>query len=73
MPCLHLSTHPYVHQLIHPSIAGGVSRDHKSAKRIELSQLGQDLFDFYQFDMIPLMHTPPIPRESQQMINLQTE
>ena len=34
---------------------GGVSTNHKSSNRIELSQLGQDLLNFYSFDF-----TPPI-------------
>ena len=31
---------------IHPPIGGGVSTNHKSSNRIELSQLGQDLLNF---------------------------
>ena len=36
-------------------MGGGVSTNHKSLNRIELSQLGQDLFNCYSFDL-----TPPI-------------
>ena len=32
--------------LINPPITGGVSTNHKSSNKIELSQIGQDLFDF---------------------------
>ena len=35
-------THP---SPTHPPMGGGVSTDHKSSSRIELSQLGQDLFN----------------------------
>ena len=31
--------------MIHPPIGGGVSINHKFSNRIELSRLGQDLFD----------------------------
>ena len=37
---------PPIDPFIHPNIGGGVSTNHKSSNRIELSQLGQDLFDF---------------------------
>ena len=33
------------HPLTHPSIGGGVSINHKSSNRFELSRLGQDLFN----------------------------
>ena len=33
------------HSPIHPPIGGGVSINHRSSNRIELSQLSQDLFD----------------------------
>ena len=33
------------HWPMHPPIGGGASINHKSSNRIELSQLGQDLFD----------------------------
>ena len=36
-------------------MGGGVSTNHKSSNRIELSQLGQDLLNFSSFDL-----TPPI-------------
>ena len=39
----------------HSPIGGGVSINHTSSNRIELSQLGQDLFDIKQYDL-----TPPI-------------
>ena len=38
-------THPSNQPPIHPPIGGGLSTNHKSSNRIELSQLGQDLFD----------------------------
>ena len=34
------------HQPIHPATGGGVSTIHKSSNRIELSWLGEDLFDY---------------------------
>ena len=55
-PLTHILTHP-----IHPTtftthpIGEGVSANHKSSNRIELSWSVQDLFDFYWYDM-----TPPI-------------
>ena len=33
------------HSPIHPPIGGGVSINQRSLNRIEISQLGQDLFD----------------------------
>ena len=44
----------------------GASPDHKSSNRIELCQLGQDLFDFQLFNMSPPQthqstHTPTKP------------
>ena len=36
---------PHIHPKNHTPIDGGVSTNHKSLIRIELSQLGQDLFD----------------------------
>ena len=49
--------HPLTHWTTHPPknqpMGGGVSTNHKSWNRIELSQLGQDLFYCYSFDMIP--------------------
>ena len=38
-------THSPTHWSIHPPIGTGVSTNHKSSNRIELSQLGQDLFN----------------------------
>ena len=37
---------PHINPPIHPPIGGGVSTNHESSNRIELSQLGPDLFDF---------------------------
>ena len=34
-------------------MGGGMSTNHKSSNRIELSRLGQDLFNCYSFDLIP--------------------
>ena len=39
------------HWSIHPPIGVGVSTNHKSSNRIELSQLGQDLLNFWWFDL----------------------
>ena len=50
-PLTHWTTNPPKH----PPIGGGVSINHKSSNRIELSQLGQDLFDIYSFDLTPLI------------------
>ena len=55
-----------------------ISTDHKSTNRIELSQLGQDLFDCYSFNMTHTstqshIHPPICVGVSQQMINFQTE
>ena len=36
--------HPTTHQPVHPPIGGGATIDHKSANRIKLSQLVQELF-----------------------------
>ena len=69
----------------HPSIGGGVSINHTSSNRIELSQLGQDLFDIKQYDLTPpidplnhsstqlSMHPPMGGGYLFQIINLQTE
>ena len=43
-------------------MGGGVSTNHKSLNRIELSRLGQDLFNCQSFDLTrpidPLTHPP---------------
>ena len=45
--CPHVvSIDPHINPPIHPPIGGGVSTNHKSSNRIELSRLGPDLFDF---------------------------
>ena len=63
-------------------MGGGVSTNHKSSNRIELSRLGQDLFNCQSFDLTPPIdplthpttHTPTHGwGVSQQMMNLQTE
>ena len=60
-------------------MGGGVSINHKSSNRIELSRLGQDLFNCWSFDLSqpidPLTHphTQPWVGVSQQIMNLQTE
>ena len=60
-------------------MGGGVSTNDKSSNRIESSGLGQDLFNFYSFDITPpidpLTHptTAPWVGVSLQIINLQTE
>ena len=45
-PLTHILTHPSNQPPIHPPIGGGVSTNHNSSNRIELSRLGPDLFDF---------------------------
>ena len=45
-PLTHLLTHPSIQLPIQPTVGWGVSTNHKSSNRIELSQLGQDSFDF---------------------------
>ena len=45
-PLTQILIHPSTQPPIHPPIGGGVSTNHKSSNRIELSQLGPDLFDF---------------------------
>ena len=37
---------PHINPPIHQPIGGGVSTNHKSSNRIELSRLGPDLFNF---------------------------
>ena len=60
-------------------MGGGMSTNHKSSNRIELSRLGQDLFNCYSFDVIPPIdppidpHTHPWVGVCLQIINLQTE
>ena len=57
-------------------MGGGVSTNHKSLNRIELSQLGQYLFNCYSFDVIPPIdppNHPPMGGVCLQIINLQTE
>ena len=44
-PLTHPLTHPSTQPSINPPIDGGVSTNHKSSHRTELSQLGQNLFD----------------------------
>ena len=39
-------------------MGGGVSTNHKSLNRIELSQLDQYLFNCYSFDVIPPIDPP---------------
>ena len=57
----------------------GVSTNHKSSNRIELSKLGQDLLNFLSFDLTPPIDPPNHPSThpwvgvSLQIINLQTE
>ena len=46
IPVVPILTHPSTQPPIHPPIGGGVSTNHKSSNRIELSRLGPDLFDF---------------------------
>ena len=56
----HWPTEPPIHP--HTYHAWGVSTNHKSSNRTELSRLGQDLFNCYSFDMIrpidPSNHPP---------------
>ena len=42
-------------------MGGDVSTNHKSLNRIELSQLGQYLFNCYSFDVIPPIDPPNHP------------
>ena len=39
-------------------MGGGVSTNHKSLNRIELSRLGQHLFNCESFDLTPPNHPP---------------
>ena len=60
-------------------MGGSVSTHHKSSNRIELSRLGQELSNFYSFDLTPPIdspihpHTHPWVGVSLQIINLQSE
>ena len=45
-PHINPPIHPSTQPPIHLPIGWGVSANHKSSNRIELSQLGPDLFDF---------------------------
>ena len=73
----HWPTEPLIHP--HTYHAWGVSTNHKSSNRIELSRLGQDLFNCYSFDVISPIdppidpHTHPWVGVCLQIINLQTE
>ena len=49
---------PSIDPPIHPSMGRGVSANHKSSNRIELSWLGLDLFNFLWFDMAPPINPP---------------
>ena len=42
-------------------MGGGVSTNHKFLNRIELSRLGQYLFNCYSFDVIPPIDPPNHP------------
>ena len=55
-PPINPPNHPCTHTWV-----GCVSANHKSPKRIELSWLGQDLFDFLWFDMVPPINPPNHP------------
>ena len=57
-PCTHPLTHPSTHTSAHK---WGVSTNHKSSTRTELSWLGQDLFDFYWFNMTTPIDPPIHP------------
>ena len=52
---------PPFHPTTHEPRARGVSANHKSSNRIELSWLSQDLFDFLWFDMAPPINPPKYP------------
>ena len=75
----HEPTHYPTHALIHLLISLGVSTNYKSLKRIEISRLGQGLFDFEWFNLTPPINPPNHPYthpwvgEPSQMLNLQTE
>ena len=46
-PLTHILTHPSTQPPIQTPIGGGVSTNHKSPNRIELSQLGPDLIRIF--------------------------
>ena len=50
--------HDPTHPPIHLPLGGGVSTNDKPSNRIELSWLGQDLFDFQWFDRTTPIHPP---------------
>ena len=51
--------HPLTHPTTHtPPMGGGVSTNHKSSNRTELSQLGQDSLNFYLFDLFSSINPP---------------
>ena len=56
-PLTHLSIQPPMN----PPMGKGVSINHKSSNRIELSWLSQDLFDFLWFDLTPPINPPNHP------------
>ena len=60
-PLTPLLTHPSIQPPMNPPMARGVSANHKSSNRIELSWLSQDLFDFLWFDMAPPIDSPIHP------------
>ena len=47
-------SHDPTHPSIHPPIGGGVSTDFKSSNRIAISQLVQELLNFYWLGVVPL-------------------
>ena len=57
-PLTHPLTHPSIQPPMNPPMARGVSANHKSLNRIELSWLSQDLFYFLWFDMGPPINPP---------------
>ena len=60
-PLTHPLTHPSIQPPMIPPMARGVSANHKSSNRIELSWLSQDLFNFLWFDMAPPINPPNHP------------
>ena len=54
----HPLTHPSIQPSMNSPMGSGVSANHKSSNRIELSWLSQDLFDFLWFDMAPPINPP---------------
>ena len=57
-PLIHPLTNPSIQPPMNPPMGRGVSANHKSSNRIELSWLSQDLFDFLWFDMAPPINPP---------------